>query len=422
MKFTTIRTVFAIAVSQQLLVHQVDVNTAFLYAPVEEEIYMKQPQGFVSPDGRDLVLKLNKSIYGLKQSPRNWYNTLSDFLIKQDGFHQLRTDPGAFISTDKDGGINCILLVYVDDMIIACKRNDQLTSLKQRIGAKFDIKDLQECAWLLGVAVEQGSDSITIHQKKFITELTERYNMANAAPAWSPSAVSQASATDSQPLEDYTVYQSLVGSLLYVMIATRPDIAESVSRLCRHMAAPTAAHWKAAKRVLAYLSHTSTHGITFRRGPLVPSGSTDADWAGDVGSRNSTTGYVFQINGACISWKSQLQKSVALSTAEAEYMALAAAAQDAIYLRQLLTEMGVPQHAPTVIGEDNQACIAMATNAVTSSRAKHIDIRYHFMRDLINSGEIILKYVPTSDMIADMLTKALSQDVFTHLRKLMMGN
>lgn len=194
----------------------------------------------------------------------------------------------------------------------------------------------------------------------------------------SPSVVSvMDSSTDADCFDDASLYQSLIiGSLLYLMIATRPDIGEAVSRLCRHMAAPTPTHWKAAKRVLAYVKASSRLGITFTRGEgeLKLHGYADADWTGDKTNRKSTKGYVFMMNDACVSWKSQLQKSVALSTAEAEYMALAAASQEALFLRQLLNELGKRLEEPTCIGEDNQSCIAMATNQMTTSRAKHIDI------------------------------------------------
>ena len=418
-KFTTIRTLLAIAASKDWHVHQVDVNTAFLYAPVTEEIYMKQPQGFVQPGSEHKVLRLKKSIYGLKQSPRNWYDTLKTFLITEN-FQQINTDPGAFIHKDENNNTIGVILVYVDDMVMAYKNLSVLKEMKKKIASKFDIKDLGECAWLLGIAVSQNKDkgTITLNQRSFIEELGTKYGLNNAALVHTPAAVgSTTTDSNSQELEHPVLYQSLVGSLLYLMVATRPDIANAVNKLCRQMAKPTVANLRAAKRVLTYVIHTKHLGITFRRGAeLQAVGYSDADWAGDNETRRSTTGYIFMIGDCCISWKSQLQKSVALSTAEAEYMALAATAQEALFIRQLMGEMGSPQTVTTIY-EDNQSAIAMANNSVTSSRAKHIDIRFHFVRELINNKTVQLAYQSTTQMLADILTKSLHREIFDKLRK-----
>eukprot|EP00873_Tetraselmis_striata_P039364 jgi/Tetstr1/459628/TSEL_004984.t1 len=206
-------------------------------------------------------------------------------------------------------------------------------------------------------------------------------------------------------------YQALVGSLLYAMVATRPDIAEAVSKLCRVMAKPEERHWQAAKRVLRYLKGTKTLGLTFSGGKAdgLLHGYCDADWAGDVVSRRSTTGFVFMLCGAAVSWKSQLQATVALSTAEAEYMALCAAVCEALFLRELLRELCCAQSEATVIFEDNQSCIALTRNPMTHGRSKHIAIKYHFTREKVLSGEVAIEYCPTAQMVADALTKALGR-------------
>ena len=419
-KFTTIRTLLAVAVSKSWHIHQVDVNTAFLYAPVTEEIYMRQPQGFVQPGNEHKVLRLKKSIYGLKQSPRNWYDTLKLFFI-ENHFRQIHTDPGAFVQKDENNNTVGVILVYVDDMVMAYKDLSVLEEMKKKIASRFDIKDLGECAWLLGIAVKQdrSDGTVTLNQQNFIEDLAAKYGMTNAAAVYTPAVVgSGTSKIISTDLEEPVIYQSLVGSLLYLMVATRPDIADAVNKLCRQMAKPTVANLKAAKRVLAYVLHTKHLSIIFRRGTkLEVVGYSDADWAGDDSTRRSTTGYIFMIGDGCISWKSQLQRSVALSTAEAEYMALAATSQEALFIRQLMEELGATQTASTVIYEDNQSAIAMAKNAVTSSRAKHIDIRFHFVRDLINTNIIKLVYKPTTQMLADILTKSLLREIFEKLRK-----
>eukprot|EP00873_Tetraselmis_striata_P038072 jgi/Tetstr1/458336/TSEL_004301.t1 len=394
-------------------IHQVDVDTAFLYAPVEEEIYMRPPPGYEQYDarGRPMVLRLLKSMYGLKQSPRNWHNTLHKFLVCY-GFQQLKSDPGANVYW-QGGQLICILVVYVDDMIFAFKNAVWAADFKTALGARFDIKDLGVCAWALGMAVERDWDNATlkVHQAKYIDDVVHKFNLADAYAVSTPAEVGADVPGRNKPLAAEMPYQALVGSLLYAMVATRPDIAEAVSKLCRVMAKPEERHWQAAKRVLRYLKGTKTLGLTFSGGKAdgLLHGYCDADWAGDVVSRRSTTGFVFMLCGAAVSWKSQLQATVALSTAEAEYMALCAAVCEALFLRELLRELCCAQSEATVIFEDNQSCIALTSNPMTNGRSKHIAIKYHFTREKVLSGEVAIEYCPTAQMVADALTKALGR-------------
>eukprot|EP00873_Tetraselmis_striata_P016398 jgi/Tetstr1/436662/TSEL_025457.t1 len=268
MKFTTIRVLFAIAVQYGWNIHQVDVDTAFLYAPVEEEIYMRPPPGYEQYDarGRPMVLRLLKSLYGLKQSPRNWHNTLHKFLVCY-GFQQLKSDPGAYVYW-QGGQLICILVVYVDDMIFAFKNAVWAADFKTALGARFDIKDLGVCAWALGMAVERDWDNATlkVHQAKYIDDMVHKFNLADAYAVSTPAEVGADVPGSNKPLAAEMPYQALVSSMLYAMVATRPDIAEAVSKLCRVMAKPEERHWQAAKRVLRYLKGTKTLGLTFSGG------------------------------------------------------------------------------------------------------------------------------------------------------------
>eukprot|EP00873_Tetraselmis_striata_P029509 jgi/Tetstr1/449773/TSEL_036837.t1 len=365
-KFTTIRVLFAIAVQYGWNIHQVDVDTAFLYAPVEEEIYMRPPPGYEQYDarGRPMVLRLLKSLYGLKQSPRNWHNTLHKFLVCY-GFQQLKSDPGAYVYW-QGGQLICIPVVYVDDMIFAFKNAVWAADFKTALGARFDIKDLGVCAWALGMAVERDWDNATlkVHRAKYINDMVHKFYFADAYAVSTPAEVGADVPGSNKPLAAEMPYQALVGSLLYAMVATRPDIAEAVSKLCRVMAKPEERHWQAAKRVLRYLK---------------------------------------------VSWKSQLHATVALSTAEAEYMALCAAVCEALFLRELLRELCCAQSEATVIFEDNQSCIALTRNPMTHGRSKHIAIKYHFTRERVLSGEVANEYRPTAHMVADALTKPLGR-------------
>eukprot|EP00873_Tetraselmis_striata_P000274 jgi/Tetstr1/420538/TSEL_011628.t1 len=324
----------------------------------------------------------------------------------------LKSDPGAYVYW-QGGQLICILVVYVDDMIFAFKDGVWAADFKTALGARFDIKDLGVCAWALGMAVERDWDNATlkVHQAKYIDDMVHKFNLADAYAVSTPAEVGADVPGSNKPLAAEMPYQALVGSLLYAMVATRPDIAEAVSKLCRVMAKPEERHWQAAKRVLRYLKGTKTLGLTFSGGKAdgLLHGYCDADWAGDVVSRRSTTGFVFMLCGAAVSWKSQLQATVALSTAEAEYMALCAAVCEALFLRELLRELCCAQSEATVIFEDNQSCIALTRNPMTHGRSKHIAIKYHFTREKVLSGEVAIEYCPTAQMVADALTKALGR-------------
>eukprot|EP00873_Tetraselmis_striata_P007785 jgi/Tetstr1/428049/TSEL_018105.t1 len=380
---------------------------------VDEPITLKQALSgpFKEQWAQAVESEFNSSLYGLKQSPRNWHNTLHKFLVCY-GFQQLTSDPGAYVYW-QGGQLICILVVYVDDMIFAFKDAVWAADFKTALGARFDIKDLGVCAWALGMAVERDWDNATlkVHQAKYIDDMLHKFNLADAYAVSTPAEVGADVPGTNKPLAAEMPYQALVGSLLYAMVATRPDIAEAVSKLCRVMAKPEERHWQATKRVLRYLKGTNILGLTFSGGKAdgLLHGYCDADWAGDVASRCSTTGFVFMLCGAAVSWKSQLQATVALSTAEAEYMALCGAVCEALFLRELLRKLCCAQSEATVIFEDNQSCIALTRNPMTHGRSKHIAIKYHFTREKVLSGEVAIEYCPTAQMVADALTKALGR-------------
>jgi hypothetical protein len=261
----------------------------------------------------------------------------------------------------------------------------------------------------------------------------ERFRMQDCKPVFTPQVPGSNLTKDPPPPADGVVveddddvdpvrYRELVGSLMYAATCTRPDIAAAVGRLARYMSNPAKHHWVAAKHVLRYLKGTTNLGLTFTRGtaPPILLGYTDADLASDKDTRRSTTAYVFTLGGAAVSWASKLQDTIATSTAEAEYMAACAATQEAVHLRLLLREIGMPQQC-TVIFEDNQPCIHIASNPVTSERSKHIDVRYLYVREKVHRGEVMLRYLPTGDMVADSLTKNLTRAKVEQFRLQLMG-
>ena len=357
----SLRYLIALSVQQGLTLEQVDVTTAFLNGTLEEEVYMRQPEGFVAKGKEELVCKLKRSIYGLKQSPRCW-NSVLDSYLKELGFSQTASDPCIYYQQKGEE------MLYVDDIILAGKTERQIQEIKDCLSRKFDIKDLGKLQYFLGMKVVQKGEnkSIWIGQPAYTENLLKKFNMQNSKPTSTPVDVNTKfePATDQDKPVKQSEYQSAVGSLMYLAVSTRPDITYAVNTLARFVSNPQEKHWTALKRVLRYLRGTSQHGILYKQGSSEECyGYSDADWAGDISDRKSTSGYVFMLSEGAISWRSSKQKCVALSTAEAEYVALSSAAQESIWLKQLGEELRNSSHeGPIMIYEDNQASIAMTKN------------------------------------------------------------
>lgn len=415
-RFNSIRTLLSFAVQNNLHVHQMDVVTAFLNGHLDEEIYMEQPEGYIKSGEESLVCKLKKSIYGLKQSPRCWSKTFTEFM-KNIGFNQSTSDPCVFVRSRQELEI---LAVYVDDLILITESMESMEELKLALKKRYKMKDMGELSYILGISVIQDKEKkcMFLHQKHYIEAILRKYGMHDAKPAATPADVNQKLKKDdsvSKPVNSSN-YQSMVGSLLYAAMATRPDIAQAVSVVSKFNANPSTAHLTAVKRILRYLKGTTELALKYEQsesGTLI--GFSDADWAGDLDDRRSTTGNVFLLSGGAVSWLSKKQSTVALSTAEAEYVALSQASQECVWLRRLLSDLGMDV-TPVVILEDNQGAIAIAKNPVDHSRTKHIDIRYHYIRECVQNGQIQVKYCPTHNMKADILTKPLVKQRFEYLR------
>ena len=413
----SIRSLIAVAAKKNLVLHQMDVTTAFLNGNLEEEVYMKQPEGFVKSGEENLVCKLSKSLYGLKQSPRCW-NTALDSYLRSLKLMPTDADPCMYTSTE---GETVLIGVYVDDIIIATETTETMTEVKRQISQKFEVKDLGQLSSILGVQVKIAPDHIWIGQPGYTTRILEKYGMKDAKPMATPVNISEKlnNETESPPF-DPKCYQSAVGSLIYLSNWTRPDITFAVNNVARFCASPTHNHWVAVKRIMRYLIATCKYGISYKKSSTDKVvGYCDADWAGDVVDRKSTSGYIFSLAGAPISWRSKKQSCTALSSAEAEYVALAAASQEVVWLRQLISKIDQPQTEPTVIYDDSQSAIAMTRNPQFHGRAKHIDIKYHYIRGEINKGTVNLVYCPTDDMTADLLTKGLGKEKHNKFVKLM---
>ena len=424
----TFRILLATAAQKDLQLGQMDVKSAYLHSNIEEEIYLEQPQGFVKKanSGQKLVCKLNKSIYGLKQAAKNWYEALTSLLL-MEGFKRSRNDYCLFVRKEENETFSYVL-IWVDDIVVAGATEEAVNEIKSMLNENFKMDDRGALNWFLGMQILRTHDKITVDQKKYIETVLQQFNMSDCKAVATPGEVNLKlvkSDDEEQKLVDPKLYRSLVGSLLFIGKHTRPDILHIVNQLSRFLYKPNESHWKAAKHVLRYLKGTIDLRLAFLKNSNSDIiGDSDADWSGDLNDRKSTTGYYFKFegNGGAISWEVKKQATVALSSAEAEYQAMAAAVQEAIYLRALLEDFGLPMKKPIDIGEDNQSCIKMCHNPVMHKRSKHIDTKLHFIRERVENKEVKIHYVPTEEMTADILTKSLPRVKVEKHRTVLLGN
>ncbi|KAF0639715.1 hypothetical protein FPSE5266_01344 [Fusarium pseudograminearum] len=409
------KAIFAIAAALDLEVEQMDVKTAFLYGDIDEDIYISQPEGF--HDGTERVCKLNKALYGLKQAPRIWYNTLSSYLAEL-GFKPLYSDIGVFIKG------STFIAVYVDDLLLVGPNKKEIKKIKSMLSDRFKMTDLGPCEYYLGMSVrrDRPNRAIYLSQYAYIQKLLEEFELWDCNPVSTPVAISKFNPVDDRyrvTPELKTWFARAIGSLMYAMLGTRPDIAYGVSLCSRYLGNPTDEHQTAVKRIMRYLRGT-IHFELRLQGPIQPpQGYTDADWGGDQDTRRSTGGYIFNLGSGAISWSSKRQPTVALSSCEAEYMAQTQATKEAIWLRQLFHELMAPSNiklGATIIFGDNQGAIAMAKNPTQHAKSKHIGIQHHFVREQVTLGHVELKYISTKQQVADGLTKPLPKVDFLRFR------
>lgn len=414
-KHTTLRAFLAMVAIEDMMLHQLDVKTAFLNGELEEDIWMQQPPGY-ELHGHEFACHLHKALYGLKQAPRAWQTRLKREL-NESGFKASAADPSLYILDEHDCRV--YVLVYVDDMLLACKHMEGIDMVKRKLQAAFDIHDLGEAGTFLGMEIvrDKVNHSLKLSQHRAVVDLVAKFGMSDAIGRSVPLSAGTQFTCEGELLDTSHIsqYTTLVGSLLYLSICTRPDIAQVVGVLARYMSKPTLAHWQIAKGVVRYLAGTSSMGIMFGTRNAVLVGYCDADYAGDVDTRRSTTGYVFLLHGGAISWSSRLQATVAVSTVEAEYMSAAAAVKEALWLRLLLAEMHMSVR-PVHIHCDNQGALKLLKHPIASQRSKHIDVLYHFAREKVASGDVEFSYCISNAMIADMFTKALSKAKFEFCR------
>ena len=417
-RLDTIRTLIALAAQKGWKLYQLDVKSAFLNGVLKEEVYVDQPDGFVTTNYEDKVYKLKKALYGLKQAPRAWYEEINAYLVSC-GYVRSTSEATLYCKTKEDSG-TLIVSIYVDDIVYTGSSEELIDEFKTEMMRRYEMTDLGLLYHFLGMAVIQTESCIFINQKKYALTLLDKFGLKQCKPVSTPLVATEKLCKDdgSDPADE-NEYRQIVGSLFY-LTATRPDIMFAASLLARFMHCPTKKHYGTAKRVLRYIQGTIDFGIEYQKGKeAILIGYCDSDWGGSQDDMRSTSGYAFSFGSGVFSWASVKQHSVALSTAEAEYVSASEATTQAIWLRFVLEDFGELQTDATPLMVDNTSAIAMTRNPVFHQKTKHINRRYHFIRDALQDGVVDLRYCRSEEQVADIFTKALSKDRFNYLRGLL---
>lgn len=426
----SLRMFLAIVAAKDMELHQMDIVAAYLASELgeeDEQIFMRIPEGVLLREGlnRDQwACRIIKSLYGLKQSARKWREKLVG-VLRANGYSTLNGDPSILISSDG----RTIISTYVDDLLLAAEDPEAIRQIKALLQQNFDTKDLGEARMIVGMRIRRDRvrRRLWVDQTVYLREILATEGMTDCNAVAIPMKPGTFIALDEEEdIEETNIqaYQTLIGKLLYLACGTRPDISFCIGCLSQQCADPRIGHLKAARKVLRYLKGTAEIGLEFgvnhvvrstSWGELQPYGYADASFAGDLDNRKSTTGHLFLLDGAAISWTSKRQRTVSTSSTEAEYLAIGAAARQAVWIRRLLNEFGAEQATVTLYG-DNEGCLKLIRNPEQHDRTKHIDIQHHYVRQLEEEGEIQTSWVSTKDMLADGLTKALPRDAFVRFR------
>jgi len=408
LKQDSLRIFTSVSVNMNFRIKQIDINSAYLNAPLQEDIYLEAPIGH--PAYRKYFWKMNKAIYGLRQSANAWNNELNKILIKIK-FSRLNSDPCIYKKTNNKNIITCLLAVYVDDIIIS-GTNEEIDNTINLIKKELKIKEIGDVDFIIGIKFVKITNGYILHQKRYITDLLRKYDNYLSG-----------SSTFIKPIEnnklklikvDQTKYRSLIGNLLYLAISTRPDILFAVTKSARKSNDPNKEDWINLIKILEYIKGTFNYCLTFNKS-LNISAYSDADFGGDKETRRSTTGFLLKVGNTPVSWCSKLQHCVATSTCEAEYYSISECAKHCTWTMNLLQELNI--NIKTInIYTDNKAAIHVCNNNVINQKNKHIDIRYHFIKELIANNKITLTYIKSTMNLADGLTKYLDKNKMNAFR------
>ena len=422
----SIRIILSITGAEGLFMIQFDIKTAYLNSTIQELIYMDLPTGFEEYlhkrflGCRGKVCRILKGLYGLKQSARGWNKTFSDFL-KEYALIQSSADPCIFYSTQAP---RLILALWVDDGLVVCSDNSLLNKMISHLKTKFEVT-LGDADVYVGLHITRDltHNRLFVDQQRFTETLLTKYGFQNVNTVSTPSDphvhLSSPPPDDCDTPIPHFPYQEIVGSLLYLATHSRPDIAQAVSVVAQYATNFREIHCTAVKRIFKYLRGTNNFSMCYS---YVPTGNhvllayIDADYAGDLNDRKSRSGSILFLNDGPVLWLSRKQPCTATSTTESEYVAASLTSKEIVWARQLLHDLGFPQSNPTPLFSDNQSAIRLVQNPEFHKRTKHIDVLYHLIREFQSRGEITLFYVPTRLQLADILTKALTPDIFAKLR------
>ncbi|GJQ93961.1 retrovirus-related pol polyprotein from transposon TNT 1-94 [Tanacetum coccineum] len=411
-RIEAIRIFIANAATKNMIIYQMDVKTAFLNGDLQEEVFVSQPEGFEDQDNPTHVYRLKKALYGLKQAPRAWYDTLSKFLLANN-FFKGAVDPTLF--TRKSGKHILLVQIYVDDIIFASTDHNACHIFSKEMSSKFQMSMMGQMSFFLGLQVSQSPRGIFINQAKYALETLKKYGMDLSDPVDTPMVDRLKLDEDLMGIPvDQTRFRGMVGSLMY-LTASRPDLVFAVCMCARYQAKPTKKHFEAIKRVFRYLKGTINMGLWYPKDNAMSlTAYADADHAGCQDSRRSTSGSAQFLGDRLVSWSSKKQRSTAISTTEAEYIAMSGCCAQILWMRSQLKDYGfdfnkIPLYC------DNKSAIALCCNNVQHSRSKHIDIRHHFIREQVENRVVELYFVETNYQLADILTKALPRERFEFL-------
>lgn len=417
----SIRTILALAARYDLDIHQVDIKSVYLNGEFEqnEVIYMALPPGLELTKDKTLALHLLRPLYGLCQSARHWHKKLRAVLQKRLRMTACDVDQAVFFRAEN--GQLIAMGVHVDDLTIAASVG-LMDEVKTNLKKDFEITDEGPIHWILGFAVEHDRDArtLSLSQLSYIESILRCFNLEDARPVSMPMdphiqlSMAQSPQTASEAAKMRNVpYREAVGSLMYASLGTRPDITYAVSILACFSDNPGRAHWEAVKRVFCYLAGTKQLKLTYGAESYDLVGYTDVDGSMHE-DRKAISGYAFLIDGGAVSWSSKRQEIISLSTTESEYVAITHASKEALWLRSLIGQIFQPFVDPTPLNSDNLSAISLTQNHQYHARTKHIDIRFHFIRWILEDKKLKLIYCPTNDMVADALTKALPSPKVKH--------
>ena len=412
----------AITAQLDLEAHQMDISNAYLEGKLDVKIYMEIPEGMDVSNQKNKALLLQKRLYGLKQSGRIWHQKFRKYLISI-GFSPIPADPCVFINSQT----GAIISVYVDDLLIFSPKISCINAVKKQLKQEYKIRDLGEVDHILGVRVRRNrrARTLTMDQTVYIMNFLHEYGIDNSRSVTTPIDGYEAltPALPGEPRTDQLEYQKRVGHLMYAMTQTRFDLAFAVGKLSQYCHDPSMRHRVALDRVLRYLNWTTKLGIIFNRSEESytpnPFGYADAAYANNLDNRKSTHGMVLLLTGSACIWTSTKQRTVSTSTTEAEYIAQCQASKQLVWAGRWLQQLGFRESGPIELLCDNQGAIALIKNPENHSRTKHIDVQYHYVREVVEDGLVQISYVPTTEMAADILTKPLTKVAFERCRALL---